>query len=80
MRRKKSEVEFTNLERMHADLPERLSEYLGREPTGQESADLISELSETWPTDDETGSVDVETAGICQDRAFEAWRKAHPAA
>lgn len=78
MRRKNLETEFTTLERLQIEVPERLTEYLGREPSGQEAADLISELSEVWPTDDETRSVDVETAGVCLDRAFESWRSANP--
>jgi outer membrane protein TolC len=79
MRRRDLDTEFTTLERLQTEAPERLAEYLGREPSGQESADLISELSETWPTDDETRSVDVETAWICLDRAFESWRAAQSA-
>jgi len=74
MRRRDAETEFTSLERLQADLPERLAEYIGREPTAQESADLNAALWESWPTDDETESVDVETAGICLDNAFQEWR------
>lgn len=78
MRRRDPETEFTTLESLQVEAPERLAEYLGREPSGQEAADLISELSASWPTDDETESVDVEAAGICLDNAFQAWRAANP--
>jgi hypothetical protein len=80
MRGRGAETEFTTLERLQAQVPERLAEYLGREPTGQESADLSAALWESWPTDDEAESVDVETAGICQDNAFQEWRAANPTA
>lgn len=80
MRRRDAETEFTSLERLQATMPERLAEYIGREPTGQESADLNAELWEAWPTDDESESVDLETAGICEDNAFQAWRAANPTA
>lgn len=78
MRRRDPETEFTTLESLQAEAPERLAEYLGREPTGQESADLGAALWKSWPTDDETRSVDLETAGICLDNAFQAWRAANP--